>query len=157
MARGYVLGADVGGTRTTVALATAGEPWPAVAAQRAYRSREFAGLRALVESFLAQSEVAPHRAAVRALVDRALEARNRGKFVIDLKSITDTDGNEWLRTAAILLPKDRVMLDEGGKVLSGITDVIGYASWGSNAVDPFCLSSVGMVDGSVLDSVVCNY
>jgi uncharacterized protein (TIGR03790 family) len=69
---------------------------------------------------------------MKALVDRALQARNKGKFVIDLKRIDPTNGNQWLRTAALLLPEGRVIIDDSATVLSGINDVIGYASWGSN-------------------------
>lgn len=72
---------------------------------------------------------------MQALVDRALLARNRGRFVIDLKARETNEGNQWLRTAALLLPPDRVILDESAKVLTGIQDVIGYASWGSNDTD----------------------
>ena len=69
---------------------------------------------------------------VKGMIDRALIARNRGKFVIDLHSADDEPGNDWLRTAALALPKDRVVLDESAKVLLNQTDVIGYAAWGSN-------------------------
>ena len=69
---------------------------------------------------------------VKAIIDRARMTANRGKFVIDLKSLTDTDGNAWLRDAALLLPKERVIFDETSAVLYGQTDVIGYAGWGSN-------------------------
>jgi uncharacterized protein (TIGR03790 family) len=69
---------------------------------------------------------------MKALVDRSLQARNTGTFVIDLKESDSTAGNQWLRTAALLLPKERVIMDESAAVLSGIEDVIGYASWGSN-------------------------
>jgi uncharacterized protein (TIGR03790 family) len=55
--------------------------------------------------------------------------------VIDLKARETNEGNQWLRTAALLLPPDRVILDESAKVLTGIQDVIGYASWGSNDTD----------------------
>jgi uncharacterized protein (TIGR03790 family) len=72
---------------------------------------------------------------VKGLVDRALLARNRGKFVIDLKATDSTPGNKWLREAARALPRDRVVLDETARVLSDQTDVIGYASWGSNDSD----------------------
>ena len=72
---------------------------------------------------------------VKGLVDRALVARNRGKFVIDLKASDSTPGNNWLRQAARALPRDRVVLDESARVLSDQTDVIGYASWGSNDSD----------------------
>ncbi|HTS62398.1 MAG TPA: TIGR03790 family protein [Candidatus Acidoferrales bacterium] len=69
---------------------------------------------------------------VKAMIDRSLAARNRGKFVIDLQSEKDEPGNNWLRTAAMLLPSNRVTVDETTKVLYGQKDVIGYASWGSN-------------------------
>jgi uncharacterized protein (TIGR03790 family) len=72
---------------------------------------------------------------MKALVDRSLAARNTGKIVFDLRGEDDTSGNEWLRTAALLLPKDRVVLDETSKIVTGIQDVIGYASWGSNDPD----------------------
>jgi uncharacterized protein (TIGR03790 family) len=69
---------------------------------------------------------------VKNLIDRALAAKNRGKFVIDLKSASDEPGNDWLRSAAAKLPKERVALDESTSVLYGEKDVIGYAAWGSN-------------------------
>jgi len=72
---------------------------------------------------------------MKALVDRALLARETGKFVIDLRADNATPGNQWLRAAALLLPKDRVILDDTAKILTGIQDVIGYASWGSNDKD----------------------
>ncbi|MDQ6700414.1 MAG: TIGR03790 family protein [Acidobacteriota bacterium] len=72
---------------------------------------------------------------VRRLIDRSLVARNRGNFVIDLRANNDTEGNSWLRAAATLLPKDRVVLDDSATVLYGHKQVIGYASWGSNDPD----------------------
>ena len=69
---------------------------------------------------------------VRALIDRGLQARNRGRVVLDLKSASDEPGNNWLRTAAVLLPKDRVIVEESEAVLYDQREVIGYASWGSN-------------------------
>jgi uncharacterized protein (TIGR03790 family) len=69
---------------------------------------------------------------VKQMIDRSLAARNRGRFVVDLQSADDQDGNNWLRTAAILLPADRVLIDATKTVVYGSTDVIGYASWGSN-------------------------
>ena len=69
---------------------------------------------------------------VKAMIDRSLQAHNRGRFVIDLNSPNDEQGNNWLRNAAMLLPKDRVALDATVAVLYNQTDVIGYASWGSN-------------------------
>jgi uncharacterized protein (TIGR03790 family) len=72
---------------------------------------------------------------MKGLVDRALMARNTGKFVIDTRADEATPGNQWLRAAALLLPKDRVILDDSAAVLLNQKDVIGYASWGSNDSD----------------------
>lgn len=69
---------------------------------------------------------------VKGLIDRSLQARNRGKFVIDLRSRGDETGDDWLRDAAIRLPKERVIVDESTKVLYDQKDVIAYAGWGSN-------------------------
>ncbi len=69
---------------------------------------------------------------VKGIIDRSLAARNRGKFILDLKSNDDQIGNNWLRTAALLLPADRVVLEETAKVVTGEKEVIGYAGWGSN-------------------------
>ena len=71
---------------------------------------------------------------VKGIIDRSLAARGtaEGKFVFDLKSNDDAPGNNWLRTAALALPKERVVMDESAKVLTGEKDVIGYAGWGSN-------------------------
>ena len=69
---------------------------------------------------------------VRGIIDRALVAKNRGKFVVDLKSSDDAEGNNWLRTAAIALPADRVVFDESDRVITDVKDAIAYASWGSN-------------------------
>jgi uncharacterized protein (TIGR03790 family) len=72
---------------------------------------------------------------VKDIIDRALLARNRGKFVIDLKANDSTRGNQWLRDAVRALPRERVVLDQSATVLSDETDVIAYASWGSNDPD----------------------
>ncbi|MGP8246079.1 MAG: TIGR03790 family protein [Bryobacteraceae bacterium] len=69
---------------------------------------------------------------VKAMIDRALAARNRGKFVIDLSGPNNAEGNNWLRNAAMLLPRDRVLLDETTAQPLRVRDVIAYASWGSN-------------------------
>jgi uncharacterized protein (TIGR03790 family) len=71
-------------------------------------------------------------AGAKALVDRALAARNAGKVVIDLTSPGDEPGNNWLRTASLQVPKGRLVFDQSSKVLYGQTDVIAYAAWGSN-------------------------
>ncbi len=72
---------------------------------------------------------------VKGIIDRALIARNQGKFVIDLKGSDDTPGNGRLREAALALPQARVVMDDSAKVLLNQTDVIGFASWGSNDPD----------------------
>lgn len=69
---------------------------------------------------------------IRAMVDRSLKAENRGLVVLDMKEGGYGDGEDWLRRAALKLPKERVVLEESGTVVSGIRGVIGYASWGSN-------------------------
>jgi uncharacterized protein (TIGR03790 family) len=69
---------------------------------------------------------------VKAIVDRALQAKNKGIFVIDERESSQNSGDEWLHEAALLLPKERVVLDASNDVLYDQTDVIGYASWGSN-------------------------
>jgi len=72
---------------------------------------------------------------VKAIIDRAIEARNRGKFVIDLRGSDTTQGNRWLIEAARQIPRDRLVLDLTPKVLTYQSDVIAYASWGSNDPD----------------------
>jgi uncharacterized protein (TIGR03790 family) len=69
---------------------------------------------------------------VRDMIDRSLRATNKGKFVIDMKTPLEVEGDDWLRTAAIRLPADRVVADQTFGVLYEQTDVIGYAGWGSN-------------------------
>lgn len=68
---------------------------------------------------------------VKAIIDRALQARNTGRFVLD-GNTAGGEGNEWLKDAAIRLPTGRTVYDDSDKILSGIDSVIGYASWGSN-------------------------
>ena len=69
---------------------------------------------------------------VKKIIDHSLDARNRGKFVLDLKANDNSEGNHWLRMAAQSLPADRVVMDESAKVITQEKDVIGYAGWGSN-------------------------
>jgi uncharacterized protein (TIGR03790 family) len=69
---------------------------------------------------------------VKAMIDRSLSARNRGRVVLDLSADDDAPGNNWLRDAAIRLPADRIVFDASHAVVEAVRDVIGYASWGSN-------------------------
>jgi uncharacterized protein (TIGR03790 family) len=66
------------------------------------------------------------------MINRSLEAKNTGKFVIDAGSNSGGDGNGWLRNAALVMPQSRVILDVEPKILYGQKDVIAYAGWGSN-------------------------
>lgn len=69
---------------------------------------------------------------IRAMIDRALIAENRGVVVLDMKDGGRDGGDEWLRRASRKLGPGRVVVDESSRVLSGVKDVIGYAAWGSN-------------------------
>jgi uncharacterized protein (TIGR03790 family) len=71
-------------------------------------------------------------AEVKGMIDRSLQAANRGQFILDLKGPDDEPGDNWLRTAAILLPEGRIFIDETKSVVTLQKDVIGYAAWGSN-------------------------
>ena len=97
-----------------------------------FRKRDVPFTHAQFPIYLVTRLAAYDLADVKAMIDRSLAARNRGKFVVDLSSEKDDEGNDWLRTAAILIPGDRVVLDESTRVLYGQKDVIGYAGWGSN-------------------------
>lgn len=65
-------------------------------------------------------------------IQRCRDARNYGKVVLDLKSDDNAVGNDWLRSASILLPAPRVTIDITPKVITQASSVIGYAGWGSN-------------------------
>ncbi|WP_321477858.1 TIGR03790 family protein [uncultured Paludibaculum sp.] len=69
---------------------------------------------------------------VRAIIDRSLAARNRGVVVLDQREPGVEEGDNWLQRATHLLPKQRVLHDETTQVVRGASNVIGYASWGSN-------------------------
>jgi uncharacterized protein (TIGR03790 family) len=100
-----------------------------------FRQRDAPFRHPQVPIYLVTRLAAYDMADMKGLVDRALVARNTGKFVIDARADNATPGNEWLRAAALLLPKDRVILDDSAAVLVNQNDVIGYASWGSNDPD----------------------
>lgn len=97
-----------------------------------YRQRDTPFQHPLFPIYLVTRLAAYDVTEVKAMIDRALAARNKGKFVIDLNGPEDVEGNDWLRNAAILLPKDRIVMDTTNDVISNQSDVIGYASWGSN-------------------------
>lgn len=64
MNRRYLLAADFGGTKTLVALAVAGKPWPDIIARREYVNREYESPERIVADFVAgNAAVAPIGAA----------------------------------------------------------------------------------------------
>ena len=69
---------------------------------------------------------------VKAMIDRAQEAQNRGIVVLDGTSWGHQLGERALAGAARILPGDRVRYDEETNVVYAVRGVIGYASWGSN-------------------------
>jgi uncharacterized protein (TIGR03790 family) len=75
---------------------------------------------------------------IQGLIDRGTSAERRGKVVLDMKSPTPVEdsrpGDGWLREAARRLRGSglEVVLDQSAHAVTGQTDVIGYASWGSN-------------------------
>lgn len=69
---------------------------------------------------------------VRAMIDRALAARNRGLAVIDLRGGWMDEGGRWLKAAAERLPSQRVLLEQTRAPAAGPFEVIAWASFGSN-------------------------
>src|SRR5262245_50854756 len=56
----YLLAADIGGTKTLIALAARGRAGPGVVAERTYASRDFSMLEAVIQNFMTRPEVAAH-------------------------------------------------------------------------------------------------
>jgi uncharacterized protein (TIGR03790 family) len=75
---------------------------------------------------------------IRRLVDRATAPSRHGKIVLDMKGSIPASGaplgDGWLRAAAWRLNDSglEVVVDSSARVVTGETDVIGYAGWGSN-------------------------
>ena len=78
---------------------------------------------------------------VRALIDRGgrapLAPTKQGRFILDLNYNDQSEGNRWLREAAVALkdagvPDSSIELETTQKFLTGEEGVMGYASWGSN-------------------------
>lgn len=111
-----------------------GRKYPLAGPQRNpfYRQRDTPFAHPRFPIYLVTRLAAYDEATVRAMIDRSLAAANRGRFVLDLRSAGDGSGDEWLRTAAILLPANRALLEETAQVVYSARDVIGYGSWGSN-------------------------
>jgi len=77
---------------------------------------------------------------VKAMIDRGLAPATEGVVVLDGKfELSRSVGNKWLEAAAANLKAlpgwgDRVRLDASQTTLTGEANVIGFYSWGSNAV-----------------------
>jgi uncharacterized protein (TIGR03790 family) len=97
-----------------------------------FRQREVPFSSAAFQMYLVTRLAAYRYETVERMVEQSLQARRQGKFVLDLRSDDDHEGNSWLRTAAVLLPRDRVVIDESSMVITNVKDAIGYAAWGSN-------------------------
>ncbi len=67
---------------------------------------------------------------VKAMIDRSLAAKNQGTFVIDGAAFANQEGEEWLATAALRLPKNRLLYDQKAAPVYGEKSVIGLAELG---------------------------
>lgn len=73
---------------------------------------------------------------IRVLIDHGFTPSQEGKILLDAKGASSGKGDSWLQIAANRLAelgfKDRVVLENTSKVLTGTKQLIGYYSWGSN-------------------------
>jgi uncharacterized protein (TIGR03790 family) len=73
---------------------------------------------------------------IRGLIDRGISPSREGKILLDAKGLSTGKGDSWLQAAADVLTQmgfeDRVTLDSTEKALTGMSQVLGYYSWGSN-------------------------
>jgi len=73
---------------------------------------------------------------IRALIDRGFAPSKEGKILLDAKGSPTEKGDVWLQETAELLSKmgfkDRVVFDNSRNVLTGVKNVLGYYSWGTN-------------------------
>lgn len=70
---------------------------------------------------------------IRKMIERSIDAANRGRFVVDMRgSALDHYGDSWLLDAVVRLPRERILVESTPAVLEGERDVIAFASWGSN-------------------------
>jgi glucokinase len=108
MRPGYLLAADVGGTKAALALAAAGGARPEIVAHRVYACQEFGGLQPIVADFLQQPQVAGHRGAIAAACFSVA-----GPVVANSATLTNLDwkiaGNAL--AAELRLPEVRLMND----------------------------------------------
>ena len=98
-----------------------------------YRKRDVPFSHPLFPIYLVTRLAGYDYADIRSIIDRAFAARNTGKVLLDLRSTGDPTGDEWLRSAAIFLPRGRAILEETTAPAYDLKEaVIGYGSWGSN-------------------------
>src|SRR5688572_20173135 len=64
--RTHVLAADVGGTKTAVALAVVEGRWPGIVAQQTYPSQDYDALESIITEFLDCAKTRPHAGALAA-------------------------------------------------------------------------------------------
>lgn len=96
------------------------------------------------------------------LIDQGSSPATHGKIVLDQKAtFIDRGGDAWLSATADALRErgagDRVVLEASEKVVSGVSDVLGYYSWGSN--DPanrLRHLNLGFVPGSIAATFVSS-
>jgi uncharacterized protein (TIGR03790 family) len=73
---------------------------------------------------------------IRGMIDRGSAPSKEGKILLDEKGPPAQKGDSWLKEAADRLAamgfKDRVVLERTANVLTGVKQVLGYYSWGSN-------------------------
>jgi len=137
----YLLAADVGGTRATLVLGTAG-PSPRITLQHVYASQEFRSLGDIVADFVSRPEVAVHHSAIAAACFAVA-----GPVAANASTLTNlgwrTDGaalardfrlpsvslvNDFSAAAmglAALGPQDLVTLQAGEAVAGGTRLVVG--------------------------------
>jgi glucokinase len=157
----YLLGADVGGTRTTLALAAEGR-LPRIAVQQAYSSQEFGSLGDIIADFVSRPEVARHYAAIAgACFSVAGPVANNACTLTNLGWKTDGAGlardfklagvslvNDFSAAAmgiAALGPADIGTLQEGQPVVGGTRVVVGAGTglgvglltWGGDGYDAY--------------------
>ncbi len=56
----------------------------------------------------------------------------KGRVLLDAANEGEAQGNDWLRNAALALPPERVVHETSPRIATGLDQVLGYASWGSN-------------------------
>jgi uncharacterized protein (TIGR03790 family) len=89
------------------------------------------------------------------LIDRGAAPSRDGRILLDERAAEDSGGgNTWLKAAADWMAGhgfgDRLVLEAGGRVLTGEKNVLGYYSWGSN--DPAITMrtfGLGFVPGAI--------